>query len=78
MEPGPEVDGVLGSALEALRIVALLASPAMPTTSAEIWRRIGLSGRPEDVRVPDDTHWGRYPGGLPVVQGDPLFPRRKD
>ena len=34
MEPGPEVDAVLGSALEALRIVALLASPAMPATAA--------------------------------------------
>ena len=38
----------------------------------------GSPGRPEDLRVPDDTAWGRYPGGLPVVQGDPLFPRRKD
>ena len=43
--PGPAVDAVLGSALEALRIVALLSVPAMPTTAAEIWRRIGLTAR---------------------------------
>ncbi len=78
MEPGPEVDAVLGSALEALRIVALLASPAMPATCAEIWRRIGMAGTPEDRRVPDDARWGGYPGGLAVSKGDPLFPRRRD
>jgi len=76
-EPGPHVDAVLGGALEALRIVALLASPAMPETAKEIWRRIGLSGSPEACRVPIDASWGGYPGGLPVTKGDPLFPRRK-
>ncbi len=44
--PVPRCRNVLGSALEALRIVALLVSPAMPDTSAEIWRRLGLDGRP--------------------------------
>src|SRR5205807_987190 len=37
-EPGPGVDGVLGDALEALRIVAVLASPAIPGTADELWR----------------------------------------
>jgi len=77
-EPGAETDGILGSALEALRIVALLAYPAMPKTSAEIWRRIGLEGSPEDQRIPADAAWGGYPGGVPVEKGAPLFPRRKD
>ena len=76
-EPGPEVDAVLGSALEVLRIVAILVSPAMPTASDEIWRRIGLSGSPSEGRLPEDASWGRYPGGLPVEKGEPLFPRRK-
>jgi methionyl-tRNA synthetase len=75
LEPGPEVDGVLGDALEALRIVAVLASPAVPRTSAEIWRRIGLAGSPADQRLPDAATWGGYPGGLPVEKGAPLFPR---
>ncbi|MHB8328514.1 MAG: methionine--tRNA ligase, partial [Acidimicrobiales bacterium] len=64
-EPGPAVDAVLGSALEALRIVALLACPAMPSTCAEIWRRLGLPGRPEEHGLPAAT-WGGYPGGLSV------------
>jgi len=75
-DPGPAVDAVLGSALEALRIVALLAWPAMPGTSAEIWGRLGLPGEPSAGRVPGDASWGGYPGGLTVQRGAPLFPRR--
>jgi methionyl-tRNA synthetase len=75
--PGPVVDGVLGSALEALRIVALLVAPAMPASAGELWRRLGLEGRPEDRRVPLDAAWGGYPGGLRVERGGPLFPRRE-
>ncbi len=75
-EPGPEVDAVMGDALEALRIVALLASPAVPGAAQAIWDRIGLPGRVEDQRLPDAGRWGGYPGGRPVVKGDSLFPRK--
>jgi methionyl-tRNA synthetase len=75
MEPGPELDAVMGDALEVLRIVSILASPAMPESCAAIRERIGLSGSPADERVPDAVAWGGYPGGLPVVKGDSLFPR---
>ena len=68
-EPGPEVDGVLGDALEVLRLVAILASPALTRASGEVWRRIGLSGSPTDERLPDAAAWGGYPGGLPVEKG---------
>ncbi|HEX3794417.1 MAG TPA: class I tRNA ligase family protein [Acidimicrobiales bacterium] len=77
LEPGPAVSTVLGNALEVLRIVAVLVSPAMPATAAEIWRRIGLTGDPLLARVPGDVAWGAYPGGVTVIKGDPLFPRRK-
>jgi methionyl-tRNA synthetase len=73
--PGPAVDAVLGDALEVLRIVALLASPAVPTTSEAVWSRIGLPGRPTDHTLPGAAAWGGYPGGVPVVRGAPLFPR---
>jgi methionyl-tRNA synthetase len=77
MDPGPDVDRVMGDALEVLRIVAVLASPAIPTASAAIWERIGLDGSPTDATVPESVQWGLYPGGLPVVKGDSLFPRIK-
>ena len=76
MSPGAEVEGVLGSALEVLRIVAMLIVPAMPSTAAEIWRRIGLPGSPAGARLPADAAWGGYPGGVRVEKGPPLFPRR--
>jgi methionyl-tRNA synthetase len=76
-DPGPEVDAVLGDALEVLRLVTLLIVPAMPSTAGEIWRRIGLEGSPADRRLPEAGAWGGYAGGRPVEKGAPLFPRRK-
>jgi len=75
MEPGPELDAVLGDALEVLRIVAVLASPAMPETCRQIWSRIGLTGQPQDEVLPAAAAWGGYPGGLTVTKGPSLFPR---
>jgi methionyl-tRNA synthetase len=78
LEPGSEVDAVLGDALEALRIVAVLAGPALPRTVAELWRRLGLDGSPSDGRLPDAARWGQYPGGRTVEKGPALFPRIRD
>ena len=75
--PGAAVDAVMGDALEALRIVAVLAFPAMPQTCEEIWQRIGLIGTAASQRLPDSARWGGYPGNLPVVKGPPLFPRKQ-
>lgn len=77
MEPGEAVDTVMGDALEALRIVTILANPALPTSTQEIWRRIGLTGEITDLRIGADTQWGQYPSGRQVVKGEPLFPRKK-
>ncbi len=77
MEPGSDLDGVMGDALEVLRIVAIMAYPAIPAACDAIWQRIGLTGSPGDLRLPDAAKWGQYPGGLPVVKGEALFPRIK-
>lgn len=74
-DAGPGVDAVMGDALEVLRIVAILASPAIPSTSATIFERIGLDESPTEATVPEATRWGGYPGGRSVSKGDPLFPR---
>ncbi len=76
-EPGPEVQAVLGDALEVLRIVAILASPALPGATQEIWRRIGCDGEVADQRIPADTSWGGYVAGRRVDKGTPLFPRMR-
>jgi methionyl-tRNA synthetase len=77
MEPGEEVDAVMGDALEAVRIVSILASPALVEGAQVAWTRIGLDGAVSDQRVPNDVQWGGYSGGLSVLAGDPLFPRMK-
>ena len=78
LDPGPEVDAVLGDALEVIRLVAVLASPAMPSVCADIWRRVGLAGSPGDAPFAEASRWGGYPGDLAVERGEPLFPRRAD
>jgi len=69
------VGAVLGDCLEALRVVALLASPVIPRAAAELWRRLGLPGIPEEQRLPEAAAWGLLPAGAPLEKGDPLFPR---
>lgn len=76
MEPGAAVDAVMGDALEALRIVTVLAAPAIPSSAQHIWERIGLAGRVDEPGCIPTLAWGGYPGGLPVTKGDPLFPRK--
>jgi methionyl-tRNA synthetase len=67
---------VLGDCLEALRIVALLASPVIPHAAAELWRRLGLAGTPEEQRLPDAAAWGSAAtAGNALEKGDALFPR---
>jgi len=67
---------VLGDCLEALRIVALLAWPVIPRAAAELWRRLGLAGAPDDAVVPDAARWGAVAtAGNPLEKGPSLFPR---
>ncbi|HBT95015.1 MAG TPA: methionine--tRNA ligase, partial [Coriobacteriia bacterium] len=69
---------VIYNLLEAIRIMALLFAPAMPVSSKEVWRRLGL----EDIFAVDDLKarltWGALPAGNAVEIGEPLFPRLKE
>ncbi|HEY3009286.1 MAG TPA: methionine--tRNA ligase [Micromonosporaceae bacterium] len=74
----PDATRAIGDVLDALRIVALLAWPAIPGAAAEIWRRVGLDGITGPIhasRLPAAAVWGGYPGGTAVSRGTPLFPR---
>ena len=75
LEPGDEVDAVMGDALEAIRLIAILITPAMPSVALEIWGRIGLESTPSAELFDVSARWGRYPGATTVVKGAPLFPR---
>jgi len=77
LEAGDALRDVLGNALEAIRIVTVLASPAMPQVCDTIWNRIGLAGTPTDVDVATSTVWGQYQPVTAIEKGEPLFPRIK-
>jgi methionyl-tRNA synthetase len=77
MEPGAEVDAVMGDALEALRIATILAWPSIPDSAEAVWKRLGLDGTVAEQRLPEAATWGQYPGDVAVETGDPLFPRLK-
>lgn len=77
MDPGAEVDRVMGDSLEAIRIVSILASPVLTTAAQLAWERIGMAGNVDDQRLPDAASWGQYAGGVALTSGDPLFPRLK-
>ena len=75
MEAGPEVDTVLGDALEAIRIASVLLAPALVNAVETIWGQIGLSGSPTDAPTAALVEWGSSEIGRPVSTGQPIFPR---
>ena len=77
MEPGADLNAVMGDALEAIRLVAILTTPAMPKVCEEIWRRIGLTGSPCDEVFSSSSTWGQYRSDATIQKGEPLFPRMK-
>ena len=74
-ETRPRLAAVIYNALEAVRIAALFTAPVMPTTSAEVWRRLGLADIGAITDLDAEAAWGRLPVGSPVEKGEPLFPR---
>jgi methionyl-tRNA synthetase len=69
---------VLYNTLEAIRVMALLFAPVMPTTSTEVFHRLGLGEvfDPSDLRAA--ARWGGLPAGNRITVGEPLFPRLKE
>ena len=68
-----DLDQALFEMAEAVRIAALLLWPAMPSSCAEIWRRMGRTDPVEEARLDRDAAWSG--GERQVVQGPPLWPR---
>jgi methionyl-tRNA synthetase len=67
-----ELSQVLFDAAEAIRLAAVLLSPIMPGSSAEILRRIGAP--PGTLNLERDGRW-RNEGERLLVQDGPLWPR---
>ncbi len=70
---GPRLAHVMYNLLETLRICAILLTPFIPTSAAEVLRQIGAC---EKCSTWDSAAvWGSLPGTVAVQRGDNLFPR---
>ena len=67
-----ELEAFLYRLLEAIRLVAVLASPVIPRAIGRIFRMLGLD---QDGPGPADLVWGRLEPGRPLGVVEPLFPR---
>ena len=69
---------VLYHLADALRLMAMMVSPAIPRASQELWRRLGHDDDITEHDFGSDGTWRRLPAGGTVATGDPLFPRIDD
>lgn len=65
---------VLYNLLESMRIIAMLVSPFIPVSAADMWKQLGL-GDFAAANIPDAQVWGKYPADTKVCKGNALFPR---
>ena len=70
---GPRLARVMYNLLETLRVCAILLTPFIPTSAAEVLRQIGAC---EKCSTWDSAaHWGSMPAEVTVQRGENLFPR---
>lgn len=71
-----ELDRCLYDVSEAVRIAAVLLLPVMPTSAAEIMRRVGETRDADILRLDRDTTWAAAPGATrTIIKGEALWPR---
>ena len=69
-----ELEGALYAGLEAVRLVAYLVWPYMPTVATAIARQLGVAD-PATVPFADVSRWGLLVPGVALHPGPALFPR---
>ena len=75
-DPGQRarLETVLYHAAESIRILVILAHPALPVSTEKIWRQLGQSGPLEEVRI-DQLVWGALRPGTSIGEPAAVFPR---
>jgi methionyl-tRNA synthetase len=68
------LSGVLFDVAEAIRVAAVLLLPVMPSSSAEILKRVGDPTPADQLRLDRDARW-RGEGDREVTKGPALWPR---
>ncbi|MFB3739071.1 MAG: class I tRNA ligase family protein, partial [Candidatus Velamenicoccus archaeovorus] len=70
-----ELGGILYTAAETLRILAVLIWPIMPAAAERLWGQLGLAEPLGEQRLPGAARWGRLRPGTIATKGEALFPR---
>jgi methionyl-tRNA synthetase len=76
-----ELQKVIFTLVEVLRITAIRLSPFMPFTAQAVWQQLGFIDKVEAHSFSETERLGTYQKGQKVQVGTPLFPRieiRKD
>jgi methionyl-tRNA synthetase len=75
-----EVRAILYNTAEALRALAILLHPVMPSSCERLWSWIGGEslGSITSMRIDQVAEWGQLKPGTEVTKGDALFPRLED
>jgi methionyl-tRNA synthetase len=71
------LDEALFQMAEAIRVAAVLLLPVMPSSCAEILRRVGEPTPPGDLRLDRDGRW-RAAGAREIIKGAALWPRAEE
>jgi methionyl-tRNA synthetase len=71
----PRLQTAMRTLLEVNKIVAVLISPFMPSTSEKMLERLGIAKKAPDLKLVDDALWGTLKEGAKVSKGESLFPR---
>jgi methionyl-tRNA synthetase len=72
-EAQASLDEALFTAAEALRLICVLAYPAVPHTAQKIWEKLGVTQPLDQVRL-DSLTW-KAVGALRAIDTLPVFPR---
>jgi methionyl-tRNA synthetase len=76
-----ELEQVLYTVLETVRLAAYLLSPVIPNLSTAIYRQLGYTANFNDqtagqvLPFAEHTKWGVLPGGQPLGEPQSIFPR---
>jgi len=68
------LDAALYTAVEAVRVAAVLLSPVLPESCNRIWSQIGMEHLLDGYPVAG-LEWGQYPAGHAIGQPSAVFPR---
>lgn len=60
---------------EAVRVLTIWCSPAMPLFPPRVWEQFGITDCPELQTWDSTAVWGQLPAGLIVKRGPGIFPR---